>query len=1315
MTMRFLLAYFRKLSASAFVLGLMFLGGAGLIGSSIARAQTPPRVEFVRSVITNDLRKLLGMDAQHLYVARKSGQVDALDVETGEVVFTLQAQDAKGKKLLGRAEEVVVAGDTVYVLDGGENRVVLYGLDGKHKGTIGGRGDASLSSPQGLAVAGGIVYVADTGNRRIQMYGDNGVYLSSLGIDRHAANKSLNADKTPYKLEQPTGVAVSPKGQIYVLDAAGGLFSDRSQVKVYAADGRFLRMLPKNGKPAALLMGPDGSAYVTDAADFTIQRYLPTGGQPSYFGSKGDGRGQFMSLAGLAFEADDSGNVYVGDPQRGLLHHFRVPAARAVTPELAELPPVVRVRQSLPLAASRLAWDGKGTLAGVARGKSDVILLHKEGKTSELKLKKGLVPGALGYDKNGTLWMLETKNDKLHQLDAAGNPVLTIGRSGSRNGQFDGPRDFVFASDGSIYVADTGNGRIQGFSPDGVFFRVIDKGVKDKLDEPVALAIDEKDNLYVLDVGRNAVVVYGADGAPVREFGNDPAREDERLQKPVGLMVTQEEVLVLSSGRVSVYGVAGDKAGRLLRTFGTDGKEAGELARAQSITARDANTFFIADGDQARVQVFATGYRPQPPQGVKAAPAVHGVALSWTASPLNYVGGYTVYRAEQEAGPWERIGTSEATAYADTGLQPGVKYHYRVASATRSEAQEGALGTTVAAAALKYTPPPPDEVQVDATPSSLHLHWKFMELVSGYRLYEKEGDKFKLVAESSVAEFRREKLASSTDYSYWLSAVSVDGLESEKRQIQAKTQVDTRPPLEIDATQLANVFSNSYKLYEQDGVGMVKLTNNTTSPLTNVKVSFMLNNFMDFPTEQRLDLLEPGQSAEVPLKAVFNNRILSLTEDTPVQAKLEASYFADGQTKTYSQVRTISIYDKHRMSWDEPGRYAAFITPKDPLIVNFTRSVAAEFGAVKEPTLIAAALFQTLGVLGLTYVQDPTNPYQKTSNNVAIVDYIQYPRETLRRRSGDCDDLVGLYAASLESLGISTRVLLVPGHMLLMLNTGVTAPADGYTMNDMYVAHEGTLWIPVEATLIGKSFNQAWEDGAKTYYKTRGKEGFEVFNIHTAWETFKPASLPEDDWQPQLVRRDEVEKRFPNEMSSVLKISSQTRTRGYLQAIKANPKDGNAHLQVGIILAHMGDTAEARKYFSKAIELNPKDAAALNNMGNLHMLDEQYPQAQKFYADAAQADPQDAEILINLARSYRASRNIEQAKQAYDQAQKIDAAVANKYKALGLELMNTLSAPPAPAASTAPAAAAEPAAAPAVSDPAPAPAVQAPAAEGQPS
>lgn len=1251
---------------------LLTVAALSLLLLAPAHGQTPAptapaRVEYVRMLNAPEARKLLGMGGGWLYLARKSGQVDVLDAaRDGQLLFSLQDKDAEGRALLGQPESVAVSSDTVYVLDSDENRVVMYGLDGKYKGRFGGRSsEAGLSSPQGIAWADGIVYVADTGNRRIQLFGDNGVFLATLPIDSAPANQGLEERKVPYRLDKPTAVAVDAQGQIYVLDASGGLFSDKSQVKVYAQDGSHLRLLPKNGKPVALQMAHDG-VYVADAEGYAIQKYDGSGRMVGYFGSRGDGRAQFQSLSGLAL---DGSNVYVGDRERNAVHHFRAGAApvAAVTPRQTAMP-YVRWQQSFNVAAGRMAWDGKDTLYAVARDKPALLRL-KGGAVEEMPLKD-MSPSALAFDKAGALWVLERNKARLSKLDAGGNPVLGFGSSGSRNGQFDEPGDFVIAGDGSLYVADSGNGRVQGFSSDGVFFRVIDRGVGDKLRRPAALAMDSRDNLYVLDTSRNTVTVYSPAGEPLREFGNDAAHESEKLKAPVALMTTQEELFVLDGDRVRVYSLDG----RLLRTFGAPGKDNGELSEAVALAARDAAGFFVAERGTPRVQLFATQYKPRAPEQLAAQPAVHAVELRWAASPLAYVSQYQVYRATSQDGTFVHIASSKVPQYTDGNLKPEEKFFYRVAAATE-QGQEGLAGATVSAAAMKYTPPAPEELRAEATTSRVRLSWKAQDArwVTGYVVYQKDGDRLSKLAETTAPEYQRDNLNPGTAYNFQVLARGVDGLESDKQAVQVSTQADFRAPLEIDAGQLHNVFSNSYKLYEQDGVGTIKLTNNTRAPMNDIKVSFVLNNFMDFPTESRIDSLAPGDGREVVLKAVFNNNILTLTEDTPVQAKLEASYFENGSPRTYSQIKTINIYDKHRMSWDERGRYAAFVTPKDPLLINFSRSVASEFGASKEPTQLAAAVFNTLGALGVTYVQDPINPYQVTSNKVDYVDYIQYPRETIQRRSGDCDDLVALYSGALESLGIPTRVLLVPGHMLMMFATGVEAQGDGYTMNDMYVAHEGMLWIPVEATLVGKSFIKAWEVGAATYYREKGKDGFAIFDVHEAWGRFKPAGLPEDPWRAPLVSREVIERAFPGDLLSVLKISSQTLTRRYLQAIQQNPADMDAHLQVGIILARQGDRAEARKYFRKIVDTQPRNAAALNNLANLYMLDAQYADAQKWYADAAKADPRDPEILVNLAQAYKAGKNPDKAKEAFLQAQRVDPAMATKYKALGLELMNALS------------------------------------------
>ncbi|MFN7712108.1 MAG: hypothetical protein ACK5OI_06900 [Curvibacter sp.] len=92
--------------------------------------------------------------------------------------------------------------------------------------------------------------------------------------------------------------------------------------------------------------------------------------------------------------------------------------------------------------------------------------------------------------------------------------MLTIGRRGSRNGQFNASESFVIVivivrvSDGSVYAVDSGNGHIKGFSPDGLSFKVIDRGLAGKLGRRTALTLNDKVQLLVMDRNRSTVTVY---------------------------------------------------------------------------------------------------------------------------------------------------------------------------------------------------------------------------------------------------------------------------------------------------------------------------------------------------------------------------------------------------------------------------------------------------------------------------------------------------------------------------------------------------------------------------------------------------------------------------------------------------------------------------------------------------------------------------------------------------------------------------------------------------------------------------------------
>ena len=66
---------------------------------------------------------------------------------------------------------------------------------------------------------------------------------------------------------------------------------------------------------------------------------------------------------------------------------------------------------------------------------------------------------------DGSVYVVDWANNRIQKFTSAGVFVNKWGTAGTGAGQFDGPGDIVVASDGSVYVADTANHRIQKFSP----------------------------------------------------------------------------------------------------------------------------------------------------------------------------------------------------------------------------------------------------------------------------------------------------------------------------------------------------------------------------------------------------------------------------------------------------------------------------------------------------------------------------------------------------------------------------------------------------------------------------------------------------------------------------------------------------------------------------------------------------------------------------------------------------------------------------------------------------------------------------------
>lgn len=135
-----------------------------------------------------------------------------------------------------------------------------------------------------------------------------------------------------------------------------------------------------------------------------------------------------------------------------------------------------------------------------------------------------------------------------------------------------GPEDMFFAPDGSLYIADTGNGRIIRLDADFEVAAEFGQGI---LQSPTGLFVDEDGTLYVADSGKNTIVILDADGNLINEFGrpSEPLFGASRQFLPRKIAVDRRRNLyVVSEGSVNGL-VMMNTEGNFIGYFGANSAE----------------------------------------------------------------------------------------------------------------------------------------------------------------------------------------------------------------------------------------------------------------------------------------------------------------------------------------------------------------------------------------------------------------------------------------------------------------------------------------------------------------------------------------------------------------------------------------------------------------------------------------------------------------------------------------------------------------------------------------------------------------------
>ncbi len=478
--------------------------------------------------------------------------------------------------------------------------------------------------------------------------------------------------------------------------------------------------------------------------------------------------------------------------------------------------------------------------------------------------------------------------------------------------------------------------------------------------------------------------------------------------------------------------------------------------------------------------------------------------------------------------------------------------------------------------------------------------------------------------------------------------------------------------LDLAAPQALSVFPILFKFYNDNPIGVAELRNKDTSPAENIRVTFLVKQYMDNPKECKAPAsLKSGETGSVDLYGLFTNSILTISEATLVSANLTIEYTMGGKPQKKDMTLAIRIQDRNAMSWDQTAKAAAFITSKDPSILKFSKNVSSAIkgkatAALNANILSAIGIHQALDLYGLSYVVDPVTPHAAASKDPTMVDFLQFPRQTLDYKAGDCDDLTILYCALLESVGVETAFITVPGHIYAAFSLGSTADEARklFTHYDDLILIDGTAWMPVEVTERKGGFVSAWQSGAKTWRENKTKGQAELLPVHAAWTKFESVGISADPLAMTLPAEDQLVGSYTREVLKLIdnEISAQVNT--LLDREKKAQDPSKPANELGVLYARYGLYDRAETEFQKAVK--KEYAPALVNMGNLLYLDKDYRGAIGYYERAQKKDPANSMAILGIARANHAMENYGDAKAAYAALTKADPAMAQRFAYLDL-------------------------------------------------
>ncbi len=217
---------------------------------------------------------------------------------------------------------------------------------------------------------------------------------------------------------------------------------------------------------------------------------------------------------------------------------------------------------------SSVAADSKGEVYVFQRGKKadPVVVFDAKGKYLR-SWGKGMFgnPHGMRVDRNGKVWVTDNGDHQVMRFTRDGKLELTLGVKGkaaTTNDTFNRPTDIAFSPDGKfVYVSDGyGNSRVMKFTYDGKFVKTWGTpGTKPGQFNTVhSVAVDSQGTVYVSDRENNRIQIFDSEGNFLRQWTHLGATQN--------IFITPDDEMFVITHRNNIENLTYDTlAGRIMK------------------------------------------------------------------------------------------------------------------------------------------------------------------------------------------------------------------------------------------------------------------------------------------------------------------------------------------------------------------------------------------------------------------------------------------------------------------------------------------------------------------------------------------------------------------------------------------------------------------------------------------------------------------------------------------------------------------------------------------------------------------------------